>query len=236
MKRARVLLLFGPLVLAGCIIQQPVGQDGTPRPWQVPSLAIGVTREADIISLYGQPTERSETTIPARRDSSTAATGIDVTLTFQSGQHVVFPKTVTSTTLRTTTFHFHDGVLSGYVFASPFPDDTRVIDFDRAEPILRQAGMMLSDLVPLIGAPQTKMNFQSQSAPVVLVEAARAAAKPLASKPSQSPPPTRIGEIDTWISTVRDGAKIISRETLTVTFDREGRLLRYARNLSNTVQ
>ena len=90
--------------------------------------------------------------------------------------------------------------------------------------------MHLADLVTVIGAPQTRTSFPMLPASVSPVLATQGG-----SKSPQLPPPPPIGEIDTWISTVRDGATIVSRETLAVTFDREGRLLRYTRNASSTV-
>ena len=186
---------------------------------------------ADVTATYGEPTRRTENAASQPPDPAAAANFQpfdDTTLVYQNGDRVVaaYPL-LRQIRLRTTTFRFHNGVLTGYAFVSGFPDDARSIDFDQVETLLHRETTSPADLIAVIGPPQSR---QTQAAIIV-----PAPALPAPSKAAITVNRV-IGEYDNWTSTVRDASgRVIRTENLNATFGPAG-LLRYTRNVVDRVQ
>ena len=204
--RLSAVLLLGPL-LAACVAREPVGP-AYPRPDTNSALVVGRSREADIVAIYGQPTKRSETGATRPADPKLAANFhpfLNATLTYQNGDRVTFayPARSRAARLRTITFQLHDGVLTGYSFSSPIPEDDRVLNVAAASALLARAEVTRPELVAALGPPQSRQTFQATG-------------------------PNGVAESDTWAGTVRTGSDTVSgSQSLFVTFGADGRVLRH---------
>ena len=240
-------MTLAAVLLAGCVTRAPLGHD-VPRPWAAPGIAVGSSREADIRAVYGDPTRRTENSV-AEPITPAQAAGFrpytNVLLTYVNGDRITsaFPAQLGSR-LRITTFRLREDVLVGYGFTSPFPADSRAIDFDRGETVLHSPGATLPDLVALFGPPQSRQTGQTI---VIAPSPGDAPGRPAAETrrvPSPAPLPratvrlnTVQGEADSWVSTVRDDTdRPLRTETLVASFGPGGTLLRYTRSANSTLR
>ncbi len=195
-------------MLSGCAITEPVGGP-LPQPDMAPGIAIGRSTEADLIAVYGQPARRTETGTSLPADPKQAASfhpTTETTLVFRNGEKVVIAYAKPyGTTLRSLTFRLHDGVLAGYAFASPFAADTPPLDADAAAAVLKRPDATLADLVAAIGSPQSRQTYPAGIGPIY--------------------------EVASWAGAVRNPAgRVTKTDNLTVTFTKDGRILRHTLN------
>ena len=231
--RTALSTVFLAIACAACTVREPVGRN-LPKPWIAPGVAIGASRETDVLAVYGEPIRRIENATARPQPASDAGPGpsTDTTLTFRNSDRIVaslFPAVIIPR-VRTFILRFHNGVLAGYGFDSSFPEDGRLIDFNMAEAKLRQHDTTLADLTPILGPPQARQTFSG--APTLRTVIVVHSPDPLMITPPPAPPSEPVQEVDTWTSTVWRNDFLASKETLVVTLGQDGRILRYNRNAS----